>query len=74
MGHYGAEILATLKKWWGYEGLRNGQGEVIENVLNGRDTLVLMPTGGGKSLLYQVPTMMREGVCILVTPLVSLMK
>ncbi|MBQ2796559.1 MAG: RecQ family ATP-dependent DNA helicase [Tidjanibacter sp.] len=74
MGHYGAEILATLKKWWGYEGLRNGQGEVIESVLNGRDTLVLMPTGGGKSLLYQVPTMMREGVCIVVTPLVSLMK
>ena len=69
-----AEILATLEKWWGYKSLRQGQQEVIESVLAGRDTLVLMPTGGGKSLLYQVPTMMREGVCIVVTPLVSLMK
>lgn len=74
MEEYGADILTTLERWWGYKELRRGQQEVIESVLAGRDTLVLMPTGGGKSLLYQVPTMMREGVCVVITPLVSLMK
>lgn len=68
------EIGATLERWWGYKEFRTGQREVIESVLAGRDTLVLMPTGGGKSLLYQVPTLMREGLCIVVTPLVALMK
>ncbi|MBE6201064.1 MAG: RecQ family ATP-dependent DNA helicase [Rikenellaceae bacterium] len=68
------DILATLHKWWGYEGFREGQQQVIEAVVGGRDTLALMPTGAGKSLLYQVPTMAREGLCIVVTPLVALMK
>ena len=68
------DIFATLKKWWGYEGFRPGQQQVIESVVAGRDTLALMPTGAGKSLLYQVPTMAREGLCIVVTPLVALMK
>ena len=68
------DILATLRKWWGYEGFREGQQQVIEAVVGGRDTLALMPTGAGKSLLYQVPTMAREGLCIVVTPLVALMK
>ena len=74
MTNHREEILSTLAKWWGYKELRQGQQEVIESVLAGRDTLVLMPTGGGKSILYQVPTMMREGVCVVITPLVSLMK
>lgn len=67
-------ILETLDKWWGYKEFRPGQREVIERVMEGRDTLALMPTGAGKSLLYQVPTMAREGLCVVVTPLVSLMK
>ena len=69
-----SHILETLNKWWGYKEFRPGQREVIERVMEGRDTLALMPTGAGKSLLYQVPTMAREGLCVVVTPLVSLMK
>lgn len=68
------DIVATLRKWWGYEGFREGQQQVIESVVAGCDTLALMPTGAGKSLLYQVPTMAREGICIVITPLVALMK
>lgn len=67
-------IFQTLEKWWGYKEFRPGQREVIERVLEGKDTLALMPTGAGKSLLYQVPTMAREGICVVVTPLVALMK
>ena len=67
-------IYEVLKKWWGYSEFRPGQREVIERVMAGGDTLALMPTGAGKSLLYQVPTMAREGICIVVTPLVALMK
>ena len=67
-------IYDTLAKWWGYKEFRAGQCEVIERVLAGKDTLALMPTGAGKSLLYQVPTMAREGLCVVVTPLVALMK
>ena len=67
-------IYQTLAKWWGYKEFRAGQREVIERVLAGKDTLALMPTGAGKSLLYQVPTMAREGLCVVVTPLVALMK
>lgn len=67
-------IYEVLGKWWGYKEFRPGQREVIERVLEGKDTLALMPTGAGKSLIYQVPTMAREGLCVVVTPLVSLMK
>ena len=69
-----SHIFETLNKWWGYKEFRPGQREVIDRVMEGRDTLALMPTGAGKSLLYQVPTMAREGLCVVVTPLVSLMK
>lgn len=68
------DILTTLKRWWGYDSLREGQEQVIDSVLACRDTLALMPTGAGKSLLYQLPTMMSDGLCIVVTPLVALMK
>ncbi len=63
-----------LERWWGYKEFRPGQREVIERVMEGKDTLALMPTGAGKSLLYQLPTMAREGICLVVTPLVALMK
>ena len=68
------QIAALLKRYWGFDTFRPVQEQVILSVLAGRDTLALMPTGGGKSLTYQVPTMAREGLCIVVTPLIALMK
>ncbi|MDE5622763.1 MAG: RecQ family ATP-dependent DNA helicase, partial [Alistipes sp.] len=68
------DIREVLKRWWGFEAFRPVQERIIRSVLEGRDTLALMPTGGGKSLTYQVPTMARAGLCIVVTPLIALMK
>ena len=67
-------IYDTLKRYWGFTEFRPVQLEIIRSVLEDRDTLALMPTGGGKSLTYQVPTLAREGLCIVVTPLIALMK
>ncbi len=68
------DLQSILLKYWGFSAFRPLQEDIIRSVLEGHDTLALLPTGGGKSLCYQVPGMAKEGLCIVVTPLVALMK
>ncbi|WP_461007088.1 DNA helicase RecQ [Streptomyces capparidis] len=68
------EALDTLRRVFGYDSFRGEQQEIIEHVINGGDALVLMPTGGGKSLCYQVPALVRKGVGVVVSPLIALMQ
>ena len=66
--------LEILQKYWKHDNFRSPQNEIIESVLEGKDTFALMPTGGGKSICFQVPAMMQEGICLVISPLVALMK
>ena len=67
-------IQSILFKYWGFSVFRPLQENIIQSVLDGKDTLALMPTGGGKSLCFQVPALLNPGICIVVSPLIALMK
>ena len=66
--------VEVLRKYWGYESFRPMQEEIVTSALEGRDVLAILPTGGGKSICFQVPSLMKEGIAIVITPLIALMK
>ena len=68
------KALETLQHYWKHDGFRTPQEEIIASVLDGKDTFALMPTGGGKSICFQVPAMMQEGICLVISPLIALMR
>jgi len=68
------EALSILQKYWKHGTFRTPQAEIIASVLDGKDTFALMPTGGGKSICFQIPAMMQDGICLVISPLIALMK
>ena len=69
-----ADIQDILQKYWGHSAFRPLQEEIIHSVLEGKDTLALLPTGGGKSICFQLPALALPGICIVITPLIALMQ
>ena len=66
--------LTTLKTYFGYDTFKTGQEELIDNILSGNDSLGIMPTGAGKSICFQLPALLLDGITLVVSPLISLMK
>ena len=68
------DVQSILKRYWNFDAFRPLQEEIIQSVLAGKDTLAVLPTGGGKSICFQVPALATEGICIVISPLIALMK
>src|SRR5476649_2238962 len=69
-----ATPLSILTKYWHHDNFRPMQEDIIQSVLDGKDTLALLPTGGGKSICFQVPALMKDGLCLVISPLIALMQ